>query len=131
MIRQFFDAAEAGDQDLLEVLLSDNSEFLSDGGGIVPAAPILTTKSDIVKFFLSLKRSPIFNKDYRIETKWINSRPGMTISKLVNENHWQVETVMSFEIEKQTIVRIFAQRNPEKLKAIETLIRKNSADYRE
>ncbi len=122
LIRQFFEAAETGDQNQLEALLSDNSEFLSDGGGIVPAVPILKTKEGIVKFFLSLQKSPIFSTNYQIETSWINSRPGMIISKLANGDKWQVETIMTFEFEAQTIVRIFAQRNPEKLKAIEILM---------
>lgn len=125
LIRQFFEAAQAGDQTQLEALLSDESEFLSDGGGKVSAAPIISTKEEIVEFFMSLQKSPIFSpRGYRLETNWINSRPGMIISKLVHEKYWQFETVMSFEIEEQRIVRIFAQRNPQKLRIIDTIISK-------
>ncbi|MEP7081265.1 MAG: sigma factor-like helix-turn-helix DNA-binding protein, partial [Ginsengibacter sp.] len=125
LIRQFFEAARTGDQHQLEALLSEKSEFLADGGGKVPAAPMISTKEKIVDFFMSLQKSPIFSpQGYRIETTWINSRPGIIISKLVNENFWQFETVISFEIQELQIVRIFAQRNPQKLKGIESLISK-------
>ncbi|WP_428742411.1 sigma-70 family RNA polymerase sigma factor [Tenacibaculum sp.] len=115
LIHQFFEAAKHGNQTKLEALLSDNSEFLSDGGGKVPAAPIILTKQKIADFFMALQKSPIFSsKDYRLNVAWVNFRPGMIISKRV-ENLWQPETVMSFEIENKCITRIFAQRNPEKL----------------
>ena len=123
LIRQFFEAAETGNLHQLEALLSDKSEFLSDGGGKVPAVPVILTKEKIVEFFKSMKTSPIFShQNYRLRTTWINLRPGVIISKLVNEKHWQFETLMSFEIEDQQIVRIFAQRNPEKLWVLTTMI---------
>lgn len=123
LIHQFFEAAKYGNKSQLEALLSDKSEFQTDGGGKVPAAPMISTKAEIVDFFMSLQNSPIFSSHvYRFEITWINSRPGMIISKFVNEKYWQFETVMSFEIERQQIVRIFAQRNPDKLKVTENII---------
>lgn len=119
LIRQFFEAAQTGDRKQLETLLADQSEFLSDGGDKAPAAPMMSTKEKIVEFFMSLQNYPIFtSNEYRWETTWVNSRPGMIITKFADDKKWQFETVMSFEIEEQKIVRIFAQRNPDKLKAI-------------
>lgn len=121
LVREFFEAAKAGDKSHLATLLSDHSLFLSDGGGKVAAAPLIETKDGIIDFFCALQKSPTFSsQDYRLDTAWINSRPGIIISKLVNEN-WRLETLISFEIEERKISRIFAQRNPDKLKLIDHL----------
>lgn len=126
LIRRFFDAAQMGNQDVLETLLADESVFFSDGGGKVPAAPMIAEKEHIVAFFIGLRTSPIFTQpNYRLQIGWVNARPGMTIAKRTADNRWEVETMMSFEIEAGKIIRIFAQRNPDKLKAVDSVYLEN------
>jgi RNA polymerase sigma-70 factor (ECF subfamily) len=117
LIRQFFEAAKLGDRPRLMSLLSEKSEFLSDGGGKVSAAPpMLGAPEKIAEFFLSLRNYPVFTSaDYRMETKWVNSRPGMIISKRATDGLWYFETIISCEIENNQIARMFSQRNPDKL----------------
>jgi RNA polymerase sigma-70 factor, ECF subfamily len=120
LIARFFDHAKNGDKSSLLELLSDESEFWSDGGGKVPAAKtVLAEPEKIAAFFAALGVSKAFVPgDFKLEFTPVSSRPGLIISRKLPSGLWCFETIFSFEIRDNKIVRIYAQRNPDKLKAL-------------
>jgi hypothetical protein len=48
----------------------------------------------------------------------VSSRPGLVISRRLPSGVWSLETIFSFEIRDKRIARIYAQRNPDKLRAL-------------
>ena len=121
LIQQFFQAAQMGDQHTLETLLAPDSQFFSDGGGKVTAASMIFSGLAIATFFSGLSSSPVFAGPYKLETLWINQRPGLIISVLGADGTLQIDTIMTFEIWEEKIVQIFAQRNPDKLQMISAM----------
>jgi RNA polymerase sigma-70 factor, ECF subfamily len=120
VIAQFFESAKQGDKAALVELLSDESQFWSDGGGKVPAAKtVLTEKEQIANFFAALGTSKAFvSGGFEFDFRRVSSRPGLVISKQLPSGLWDFETIFSFEIRDRRIARIYAQRNPDKLQAI-------------
>jgi RNA polymerase sigma-70 factor (ECF subfamily) len=101
-------------------LLSNESEFWSDGGGKVPAAKtILTERSKIANFFAALGTSKAFMQgDFKLDFTQVSSRPGLVVSRKLPSGLWTFETIFSFELRDEKIARVYAQRNPDKLKAL-------------
>ena len=124
MIHQFFTAAKNGDQAALISMLAEGSEMWADGGGKVSAILyVLEDPNKISAFFKGLGRLGTFNPENRkLEFTSVNSRPGLIISKKLENGLWDFETIMSFEFAGNKILRIYSQRNPDKL---ETLTRMN------
>jgi RNA polymerase sigma-70 factor (ECF subfamily) len=120
LIARFFDFAKNGDKSSLQELLSDESEFWSDGGGKVAAAKTVLTESEkIATFFAALGASKAFVPgDFKLEFTPVSSRPGLIISRKLPSGLWGFETIFSFEIRDNKIARIYAQRNPDKLKSL-------------
>jgi RNA polymerase sigma-70 factor (ECF subfamily) len=120
LISRFFESVKNGDNAALVELLSDESEFWSDGGGKVAAAKtILTEKTKIAGFFAALGSSNAFaSGDFKLDFTEVSSRPGLVISRRLPTGLWTFETILSFEILDKKIARIYAQRNPDKLKAL-------------
>jgi RNA polymerase sigma-70 factor (ECF subfamily) len=120
LIARFFDCARNGDKEALLELLSDESEFWSDGGGKVPAAKtILAEPGSIATFFAALGTSKAFaSGDFKLDYTPVSSRPGLIISRKLPSGLWGFETIFSFEIQDEKIVRIYAQRNPDKLQSL-------------
>jgi len=119
LISRFFECAKSGDTASLVELLSDQSQFWSDGGGKVPAAKtVLTEKAKIAGFFAALGSSNAFSGDFKLDFTEVSSRPGLVISRRLPSGLWTFETILSFEILDMKIARIYAQRNPDKLKAL-------------
>ena len=120
LIARFFECAKNGDKASLAELLSDESEFWSDGGGKVPAAKtILTERSAIAHFFAALGTSKTFTAGhFKLDFTEVSSRPGLIVSKQLPSGLWTFETVFTFEILNGKIARIYAQRNPDKLKSL-------------
>jgi RNA polymerase sigma-70 factor (ECF subfamily) len=118
LIARFFECAKEGDNASLVELLSDGSEFWADGGGKVPAArTILTERSAIAHFFAALGTSKAFTPgDFNLEFTPVSGRPGLIVSRKLPSGLWTFETIFSFEIGDGKIARIYAQRNPDKLK---------------
>ena len=112
-----------GDNESLIALLSEESEFWSDGGGKVSAAKtVLKEKAKIATFFAALGTSKAFVlSDFKLDFTQVSSRPGLIVSRRLPSGLWTFETVFSFEILDGAIARIYAQRNPDKLKAIESV----------
>ncbi len=120
LIARFFECAKNGDSSSLVELLSEESEFWSDGGGKVPAAKtVLTEKTKIATFFAALGSSKAFAPgDFKLDFTEVSSRPGLIISRQLRSGLWTFETIFSFEIRERKIARIYAQRNPAKLQAL-------------
>lgn len=120
LIATFFEYAKKGDKAALENMLSDTSEFWADGGGKVTAvAHIMREKAKIAHFFKWLASTDIFkSEDYKVDFSNVNSRPGMIVSKKIPSGLWVYETIMSFEVEEEKLVRIYVQRNPDKLNSL-------------
>jgi RNA polymerase sigma-70 factor (ECF subfamily) len=120
LIARFFECAKEGDNASLVELLSDESEFWADGGGKVPAAKTkLTERYAIAHFFAALGTSKAFTPgDFNLEFTPVSGRPGLIVSKKLPSGLWTFETIFAFEIQDGKIVRIYAQRNPDKLKAL-------------
>lgn len=120
LIREFFDLAKKGDAKAMTELLAEHSEFWADGGGKVSAtASVIFDPAKIAAFFASLGSSKIFRSDnHRQELAQVNHRPGVILSRQLDTGDWVMETVISFEIQDGKIARIYAQRNPDKLRAL-------------
>ena len=58
------------------------------------------------------------HSDYKIEISTINQRPGIIISKKLDSGLWEFETLIGFEFQDEKMARIYAQRNPDKLKTL-------------
>jgi RNA polymerase sigma-70 factor (ECF subfamily) len=120
LIARFFECAKNGDNASLMELLSDESEFWADGGGKVPAAKtILTERSKIANFFAALGTSKAFTPgDFKLDFTMVSSRPGLIVSRKLPSGLWTFETIFSFELRDEKIARVYAQRHPDKLKAL-------------
>ncbi len=120
LIANFFETAKNGSGTSLVELLAPDSEFWSDGGGKVSATNrILYDPMAIAKFFANLGKTPIFTSaEFKAEFKLVNGLPGFVISKLLPDGSWVFDTIMSFEIAGDKIARIYAQRNPDKLRSL-------------
>lgn len=120
LIQQFYDSAKAGNNEGLMDILSKESEFWADGGGKVSATlHIFKEDSRIARFFSSPGISIIFNhEDYKTEFGMVNTLPGLIISRRLDDGSWVFESIFSFEISGDKIVRIYNQRNPDKFAAL-------------
>jgi RNA polymerase sigma-70 factor (ECF subfamily) len=120
LIARFFECAINGDNASIAELLADESEFWADGGGKVPASKtILRERSAIARFFAALGTSKAFVPgDFKLDFTNASSRPGLIVSRKLPSGLWTFETIFSFEIRDGKIARIYAQRNPDKLKAL-------------
>lgn len=108
VVRRFRDAWQRGEiRELLSVLDAD-VVMTSDGGGVVPAAlaPVRggTTVADLLAGIIRLA-------DLRLEERSVNGQPG-----LVATVAGVVDSVLSFEVTDGRVRRIWAVRNPEKLR---------------
>ena len=111
----FFLAIKKGNLTGLVELLKENVTFHADGGGkAVAALEVLKGRDNVISFIFKTVRPGFVNTDSHIsEMKpvWFNGVPGFVIyldRKLV--------TAFNFIIEDGVISRIFALRNPEKLR---------------
>ncbi|MEU7829577.1 RNA polymerase sigma factor SigJ [Nonomuraea sp. NPDC049129] len=109
IVRDFKQAWEAKDIDALIGLLDPDATAIIDGGGLVSAGlhPIEGSER-IARYILALAgRAP----DLTILERTVNGQPG-----LVAQQNDVTVTVTAFEVEDGRIRRIWAVRNPEKLR---------------
>jgi RNA polymerase sigma factor (sigma-70 family) len=108
VVRAFARAWAARDIAALVGLLDPQATAVSDGGGIVPAAlePI-TGAGRIAEGLAEIMRLA----ELVLHERMVNGQPGL-VAELDNET----STVMAFEISGDRITRIWAVRNPEKLR---------------
>ncbi|MEV0351439.1 RNA polymerase sigma factor SigJ [Nonomuraea sp. NPDC050680] len=109
IVRDFKQAWEAKDIDALIGLLDPDATAIIDGGGLVSAGrhPIEGSEQ-IARYILALAgRAP----DLTILERTVNGQPG-----LVAQQNAVTVTVTAFDVEDGRIKRIWAVRNPEKLR---------------
>ncbi|MGJ7567115.1 RNA polymerase sigma-70 factor [Variovorax sp. GB1R11] len=113
LLRAFADAAVRGSLQDLKALMSEDAELLSDGGGKVPSfGKILRGSQRLAQLYFAVWRRS-GGAAMRVEVVDINGEPG-----LLRFVDGQLESAQTFEIENDRIVRIRAQRNPDKLARI-------------
>ena len=111
-LRRFADASVRGDMAGLTALLAEDAELIGDGGGKVPSfgRPLTGGRRIAQLYYASHRRH---GAQLRVQLAWVNGRWGWL--RFVGG---QLESVMSFETDGERIVRIHAQRNPDKLARI-------------
>lgn len=115
LLRAFADAAARGSLHELKALMSEDVELIGDGGGKVQAfSKVLCGSQRLAQLYFALWRrmGPAVHMDI-VE---INGEPGML--RFIDGD---LESAQTFEIEGDRIVRIRAQRNPDKLARIAQL----------
>lgn len=115
IVSAFFRAVKKGDMAELVALLRENVTFHPDGGGKAIAALEILEGLDAVTAFLLEKVAPGFaaadSTKMAITQVWFNGAPGFVI--------WfnkKPVSAFNFEIEDHMIKKIYALRNPDKLR---------------
>jgi RNA polymerase sigma-70 factor, ECF subfamily len=111
----FLAAAGSGNTAQLAQLLAKDAVLISDGGGKVRAAlnPILGSDK-VIAFLLGVQKKVPFPKGTEYRPSAINGLPGF----LIVRPDGTVAQTLSFEIQDGAIHRIYAVRNPDKLRTI-------------
>ncbi|KQU82906.1 RNA polymerase subunit sigma-24 [Variovorax sp. Root318D1] len=112
LLRAFADAAARGSLHDLKALMAEDVELIGDGGGKVQSfSKVLRGSQRLAQLYFALWRR--MGAAVRMELAEINGEPG-----LLRFVDGQLESAQTFEIEGERIVRIRAQRNPDKLARI-------------
>jgi RNA polymerase sigma-70 factor (ECF subfamily) len=108
LLEKFLVAIESGEKKAVMALLGEDVEYMSDGGGKVPAAlKVLHGPDRIARLFEAVARR-FAGLSYRLAR--VNGEPGA-----VGMWDGQVALVMSFVTDGERIARIYVVRNPDKL----------------
>jgi len=115
LLQAFADAAARGSLHDLKALMAEDVELIGDGGGKVQTfSKVLRGSQRLAQLYFALWRR--MGPAVRMELVDINGEPG-----LLRFLDGQLESAQTFEIEGERIVRIRAQRNPDKLARIARL----------
>lgn len=109
VVRGFKEAWEAKDIGALIALLDPASAMVADGGGLAGAALRPVEGGERIARYLVGMAQMV--PELRILVRTVNGRPG-----LVATHDGVAVTVAAFEVEDDRITRIWAVRNPEKLR---------------
>jgi RNA polymerase sigma-70 factor (ECF subfamily) len=112
LLRRFVDAIAAHDLGAMKSMLAESAELRGDGGGFVQSfpKPMIGGPRIAQCLFAGTLRESI---GLRVELVTLNGRAGM-----LRYMRGALESAMSFEVEDDRIVRVYVQRNPEKLRRI-------------
>lgn len=115
LLQAFFQAAHAGDFEGLEALLLESVQLHADGGGKVPtAAGPLHGPSAVAAFFARIWRENVPTEEsVQIDALWFNGAPGVSIRQ-----DERLIAALAIAVEGDAIARIFAVRNPDKLRLL-------------
>ncbi len=117
VLKNFYDTLMKGDVDQLRLLLADDAEFWSDGGGKVSAVPyVMTNPLHITKFLIKIFASSNENFQWRTEMTKVNGSLGIIVSTREKGGFWTLATVFSMESIEGKVAKIYGIRNPDKLK---------------
>jgi RNA polymerase sigma factor (sigma-70 family) len=109
VVREFSRAWEARDIDALLGLLDPGAIAIADGGGRVPAALVpLEGREQIARYFMAIASNVASMK---LLERTVNGQPG-----LVGLQDGVIVTVFAFDVAGGRITRIWAVRNPDKLR---------------
>jgi RNA polymerase sigma factor (sigma-70 family) len=109
VVRQFKQAWQAMDLDALLAVLDPDAVAVADGGGVVPAALEPRVGAETIARFLMELAGRTAGLDLQEHT--VNGQPG-----LVGRQDGATVTVFAFDVDEDRITRIWAVRNPEKLR---------------
>ncbi|AZM54629.1 RNA polymerase subunit sigma-24 [Streptomyces sp. WAC 01529] len=109
LVRDFKRAWEAKDIDALVGLLDPDAMGLSDGGGLVSAAPPTGGSERIARFLVALSGAAA---DLVLLERTVNGQPGLVV-----QQGGATRAVMAFDFAGDRIKGFWAVRNPEKLQA--------------
>ena len=114
LLRSFAEASASGDFAALKSLLAEDAELIGDGGGKVPSfgKPLSGGQRIAQLYFATSLR---LGTALRHELAMVNGEWG-----LLRYVDGVLESVQSFETDGERIVRIYAQRNPDKLTRVVT-----------
>lgn len=112
LLRQFRDALASGDLAAMKAMLSESAVLLGDGGGIVTSLPTPMVGGERIAALLYAANLR-FSQDMRVEAAMVNGELA-----LLRYVHDELESVQSFETDGERIVRVYVQRNPEKLRRV-------------
>lgn len=122
LLRAFADAAARGSMQDLKLLMAEDVELIGDGGGKVQTfSKMLRGSQRLAQLYYSLWRR--MGAGVRMELVELNGEPGM-----LRFLDGELESAQTFEIEGDRIVRIRAQRNPDKLARIAQLFAAKRGD---
>jgi RNA polymerase sigma factor (sigma-70 family) len=110
VVRAFKAACEAGDFSALLGLLDPGATMVADGGGIVSAARHPIEGAEPIARYITGLASRI-PRDLTLMERTVNGEPG-----LVAQEAGVTVTVFAFEVAGDRITRIWAVRNPDKLR---------------
>ena len=112
LLRGFADAASRGELGALKALLAEDAQLIGDGGGKVPSfgVPLLGAQR-IAQLYVATHLR--FRDTVRFELVRLNGQWG-----LLRFVDGALESAQSIETDGERIVRIHAQRNPDKLARI-------------
>jgi RNA polymerase sigma factor (sigma-70 family) len=108
VVRDFKTAWEAMDIDALLALLDPDAVAIADGGGKVQAALEPRVGAEAIAAFLL---RVVTSGQLRLEEQTVNGQPG-----LVARQDGTTVTVFAFDVAEDRITRIWAVRNPDKLR---------------
>ncbi|MES2945851.1 MAG: RNA polymerase sigma-70 factor [Pseudomonadota bacterium] len=123
LLRSFADASTCGDFSAMTSMLADDAELVGDGGGKVPSfGRVLQGGRRIAQLYLAT--SLRCGSGLQVDLASINGEWG-----LLRFIDGELESVQSFETDGQRIVRIHAQRNPDKLAQLVADLKSGKAGF--
>lgn len=112
LLRGFAEAATGGEFATLKAMLAEDAQLIGDGGGKVPSFGVpLVGGTRIAQLYLATHLR--FPGAVRFEAVLLNGQWGLL--RFVND---ALESAQAFDTDGERIVRIHAQRNPDKLAGI-------------
>lgn len=116
LLEAFAAACSAGDLRRLRALLADQVTLWSDGGGKVPAALDPLTGGEVVsKFVLGQMRR---KAELSIAVEEVNGKPTI----VARRPDGRVEDVIDLVADGETVISIYAVRNPDKLRQLSSVM---------
>ncbi len=114
LMGRFADAVTRADLPAMTALLHDTAVLRGDGGGLVVSMPKPTVGGERIACALYAPNLR-YRDELRVELAPINGRLG-----LLRYFRGELESAQSYETDHERIVRVFVQRNPQKLRSIAT-----------
>lgn len=119
LLQRFMLAAQSGDRNAIEALLSEDAQLIGDGGGRVPSFPKpLVGPFRIANLYWAQFRRLGAQVVYRMAL--INGEPG-----LLRYVEGHIESAQAFVTDGERIVAIYTVRNPDKLVGIRAMLGEN------
>ncbi|SFK53499.1 RNA polymerase sigma-70 factor [Lysobacter sp. cf310] len=112
LMRRFTEAWTNADFGAMKTMMAESAVLVGDGGGIVTALPKPMVGGDRIAqllFACTLRRK----HELRLELATINGRVG--VLRYFGD---QLESAQSYDTDGERILRVYVQRNPEKLRRI-------------